>query len=331
MSAVTTIRPGSAGPTFGRLIASEWIKLFSLRATWWLYGATVVLFVGIAALASTSAGAWPDSTVNPASPVNAGRTGAASTPDGILTAQVDNTIVQWGTAVLLFAALVVSVLGAIGIAGEYGTGMIKSTFAAAPRRSDALFAKFLVSLLASLAVGAIGTLLATALSSLVLSGRGWPIELGDSYLWRAIGGTIGYVGFAGAFGTLIGAIIRAQAGAIPAAIGILLVLPTIVSLLTVILGWDWLRNVGQFLPSTLGGAFADYPLSEALQASAIPDSGFQTSGPGSPWLTITDPAASGGTGGKQVSVGDALAGLLLVAWLVIGWVVAQIVTKRRDV
>jgi len=317
--------------TFGGLLRSEWIKLFSLRTTWWLYAITIVLFVGVAALSALSSGSWASSYLNPENPAIAAAPGASapSMPAALVAVQVNAELVRWAAPVLLFAALVVSVLGVIAMAGEFGTGMIKSTFAAAPRRTDALLSKLLVCFLASVATGAIGTLLATAVSAGIMSANGWAIDLADPYLWRALGGTIGYVGFAGAFGVLIGALIRVQAGAIPTAIGILLVLPTIVALLSSLLDWNWLTNTAPFLPSNLGNSFAGYPTAEAMQAADPDGSSYVGSGSASPWLNV-DQLDDGTEQVTRLSVGDALAGLLLLAWLVIAWAFAQLVTKRND-
>ncbi len=329
--------------SFGGLVRSEWIKLFTLRTTWWLYGATVLLFVGIAVLIALNAGPWTSSWLNPdnpdiwdpsMSPADIAQSKAAMT--ATVGPQVSQEWIQWAAPVLIFAQLVVSVLGVLGIAGEYSTGAIKSTFAAAPKRIGALFAKVLVFFLTSVAVGVIGIAIGAAVSFAFLSAYGWPLDLGDQYVWRALGGAVAYLGFAGAFGMLIGAIIRVQAGAIPAAIGILLVLPTIVSLLSSLLDLSWLYNVGQFLPYSLSNGLASYDYASAAYDADPTDT---TNGLNPPTMWIApvhdgydqagnpDPSLDSG----KISLGPAMDAVALAAWLVVGWIVAATVTRRRDV
>lgn len=317
--------------TFGGLVRSEWIKLFSLRATWWLTTITVVLFAGVAALSALASGPWDSSYINPETRETLGGDPSGTVPPLLLTAEVNQELVRWSAPLLLFAALVISVLGALSMAGEFGTGMIKSTFAAAPRRTGALLSKLLTVFLASLLVGAIGAAIGTAASAAILSSFGWPIDLADPYLWRALGGTAAYIGFAGAFGVLVGAIIRVQAGAIPTVIGILLVLPTILSLLSALLSWDWLSNVAPFLPNSLGSSLSAYSVAEAAQGAGGTAAGIE---PPSLWLDATEVTSAtpdGETLVTRLTVGAALAGLLLLAWLLVTWIFAQLLTKRRDV
>jgi len=326
---------------FGGLMRSKWIKLWSLRSTWWLYAITIVLFAGIAGLLALSSGDWTSSYLNPdnasfgsmaAEQIAQAKASAAASAG----AQVSQEWIRWDVPVLTFAQLVVSVLGVLGIAGEYQTGAIKSTFAAAPKRTAALFSKVLVIFLASVIIGAIGIAVATATSWGVLAAHGWPIDAGDPYVWRTLGGAIAYLGFAGAFGSLIGAIVRVQAGAIPTAIGFVLILPTIASLLAGMLDAAWLYNVGQFLPYSLGNDVSTYPFGEA--ANAAGGASASAGDVEGPWIDPVHDGFDPATGqpdpsrdSGKISVGPAAAAVALAAWLVVGWVFAQLVTKRRDV
>lgn len=309
--------------TFGGLVRSEWIKLWSLRSTWWLYAITIVLFIGVAALAASSSGTWSASYLNPA---NGPTTGGSEPPAALLAVERNQEMVRWAASALIFAQLIVSVLGVLSMAGEFGTGMVKSTLAAAPRRTGALLSKLLVLFLASALVAAIGTVLATIAATAIMTSNGWNLDFTDPYLWRVLAGIVGYVGFAGALGVLVGAIIPVQAGAIPTVIGILLVLPIIMQLLGALLGWDWLTDAAQFLPNNLGGSVYGYPIVEAQRAAA-PDLGFSGSVSSTPWFDWIDL----GDGRRRLAIGDGAAGLLLLAWLILGWIIAQPLTKRRDV
>src|SRR5690606_2516707 len=95
------------------------------RSTWWIYAVMVVVTVGVGAQMSDQVDfAWFDGDM---------------TQIGKQAAAVNALTISTSLNVLI-----VSVLGVLVIAGEYSTGMIRSTFTAVPRRVPALLAKFLV-------------------------------------------------------------------------------------------------------------------------------------------------------------------------------------------
>lgn len=102
------------------VIAAEWIKLRSVRSTYYLLGATVAL-VGFAALLAWYAAHLWDGL----SPEQRTHFGLAD-----LTEQVG-----W------FSALCMAVLGTLAISSEYSTGTIRASLAAVPRRRVFLVAK----------------------------------------------------------------------------------------------------------------------------------------------------------------------------------------------
>ena len=322
--------------TFGGLVRSEWIKLWSLRSTWWLYGSAIVLFAGIAALASATQDAWADSYSNPAVANVTYSPGLDA--DSMLRAALGAQLLAWLAPALTFGQLLVSVLGVLGGAGEYQTGMIRSTFAADPRRLGSLGAKGVVSFVASALVGLVAIAVATGITVLVLEGKGWPLRLDDGYVWRSAASAVGYLGFAGLFGVLVGAIIRVQAGAIPAAIGIVLILPPVVNLLALVTHLGWLENIGAFLPSSLGNTISDYPSAEVSAIGVDPSQIDGYNPPPGPWITPIHDGVDPTTGqpdpsldSGRVTVGPAAAAIALVGWLVAGWIAAAALTRRRDV
>ena len=62
-----------------------------------------------------------------------------------------------------FGQIVVAVLGALVITGEYSSGQIRSSLAAVPRRSRLFWAKAMVMTVWSFALGAVSILLTWAL------------------------------------------------------------------------------------------------------------------------------------------------------------------------
>ena len=227
---------GAARLSTAGIIRSEWVKLITLRSTWWCLGIIAFINVSFSTLIS-----WPLSS--------------QSTDLGPMSADV--TYYNWMMATTMpigFSVLVAVVLGCLVITGEYGTGMIRSSLTAAPGRISTLFAKSLVIGLAVFGVVFVSTAIGAGLSAAVLAGAGWDIDPGDSRVWLTLLAAAGFPALAAMFSTGVGAILKNSAGAIAAVLGLLLVVPTILQLVGVLLNADWAIDIGMFLPTALGGA-----------------------------------------------------------------------------
>src|SRR3546814_17112605 len=97
--------------TFPRALRSEWIKLSTLRSTWWSIGIVAALTIGIALLIAL----------------------AINDPDFLG--------IQAVVLPIQFTMLLAGILGVIAVTGEYSTGMIRSTLTADPIRGSVLSAK----------------------------------------------------------------------------------------------------------------------------------------------------------------------------------------------
>ena len=140
-------RAGAVGKLrFDRVVRSEWIKLRTLRSTFWTLISAVVLVVGIASLVAF---AIPDRSVL------VGRVSEAQR--AAVEAQAANFATTAATAGLTFASLVIAVLGVLVISGEFSTGMIRSSFTAVPRRFPVFAAKTLVLFVTAFVVGLISS------------------------------------------------------------------------------------------------------------------------------------------------------------------------------
>lgn len=114
-----THRPGLTD-----LIGSEWIKLRTLRSTWWSLGTMILLSLGFTVAATAVyTHNYPHLDASTQLEFHSDTIGLILQP----AAQ--------------FAQLAVCVLGVLLIASEYSTGMIRATMLAAPRRTPALLAK----------------------------------------------------------------------------------------------------------------------------------------------------------------------------------------------
>jgi ABC-type transport system involved in multi-copper enzyme maturation permease subunit len=202
------------------LIASEWTKFRSVRSTFW---ALLVATVTPVAVSTVVAFAF----------VNAPKSGAAKAApaDPLLPAVIS----------LEYAVIAVAVLGVLAFTAEYSTGLIRVTFAAAPRRRAVLAAKAAVLAAVTLAVGEGVAFASFGLDQAILAGHHQGVSLGQP-------GVPGAVLCAGLLlcvctllGLALGAIVRHTAGGIAATIAVILV-PGIVALLPS----PWSGRIGRF-------------------------------------------------------------------------------------
>lgn len=281
----TTAVPTDARLSFGGVLRSEWIKLVSLRSTIWCYVIMAALVIGLGLLL---AAVIPD-------------TGPGLRPAD--AASVQGAWLQISTAGIAFAQLVAAVLGALVVTGEFGTGMIRSTFAAVPRRLPALAAKAIV-FGATTFVVAFVAFAATALITLPLLGSLEPaVDAADGAVWLGLVGAAGYAALIGLFALGIGTIIRVSAGAIATALGILVVLPTVMQILGGLTGAEWAFNATVFLPSSAGTVLSTYP----TEPVAAPPGIFQPIVL-EPWQAL----------------------LVVVAWAAVALVPGAVLLTRRD-
>lgn len=225
--------------SFPRLLCSEWMKLTSLRSTWWSLGIAVVLSVVISIMiAAASAEFAPDLPA--------------------VTAILSPT---------QFTMLVAGILGAIAVTGEYSTGMIRSTLAAEPRRGAVLAAKAVV---VAVLIG-ITTIVSYAVAIAATAGMfAQPIDWADpTQSVIPLGfGVLSMITFA-LIGVGFGFIVRNGAGAIAATVGLLFVLPIVVNIFAVMgEAGRWIVDLGDYLPvnaaATLSAPGADDLLAPLL-------------------------------------------------------------------
>lgn len=255
------------GVTFPRVVRAEAIKLFSLRSTIWCLALVVVITVGLGILLS-----WGI---------------VSNTPEGQVPAGLGIQVAVFGTA---FTQLVSVVLGALVVTGEYSTGMIRSTLTAVPTRLPVLAAKALVFAVTIFAVTLVSMLITVAATTPMVP-EGSAVDLASGESWRALLGGAGYIAAIGLISLGIGTLIRNGAGAIASGLGLVLVVPTILSVIPV----EWIQDLVKYLPSNAGNAMY-------LGGSQI--------GPGAlePWQGL----------------------LVLLAWLAVTLIPAAVLLKRRD-
>ena len=239
MSAVTRTRlapvPATvAGPvTQVRVIRAEWTKLRALRSTWWCALAAVVLIVGLGAAIAGSGTAYH---------VSAGNTAAKGISAALLG--------------LLFAQLVVGVVGVLAFSGEYGTGLIRATLAAVPSRLPVLWAKLIVLaglvLPVTMLCAVADFFAATALES---SRGGSAISLADPGVLRTVIGASLYLTVIVVIGLALGALLRKTAAGLSVFAAVFFVIPIVVGALP-----HNITGFAPYLPSNAGGFLWGSPL-----------------------------------------------------------------------
>jgi ABC-2 type transport system permease protein len=186
--------------TFPRVVRSEWTKLRALRSTWVVLGATALLVIGLAGLT----GFFQHRASQP--PTRAEAVGGALLGVDLLS-------------------LVVGVFGVLQMSGEYGSGLIRATLAAVPRRLPVLWAKAAV-LLAATGPVMVAACLCALLTSRAFLGDAGP-SLRDPTVLRAGLGAAAAAVTMGLLGLSVGAMLRHTAGAITVLVAATLVVPAL--------------------------------------------------------------------------------------------------------
>lgn len=216
----------SARQTLVRAIRSEWIKLRTLRSTWVTAVITLFLTTGIGALATVI-------TSNPK------YFGSGSWKMAILGAP--------------FGQIVVAVLGALVITGEYSSGQIRSSLAAVPRRSRLFWAKALVMAVWSFGLGAVSILLTWVLSTPLIGERATSLTNHEflGYVW---GTGLAYAGI-GLMALGLGFLMRSTAGSITVVSSLLFILNIPLSIASNF--WSWAGKALYLTPSVTISAVTD--------------------------------------------------------------------------
>jgi len=186
------------------LLASEWIKLRSVPSTGWTLLAAAVIAI--------AAGSFFAATVK--------------------ASHIDHATfdaVQVSLTGLLIVQLAFGAFGTLAITSEHATGMIRTTFAAAPRRGAVLAAKAAVTGAAALAAGEAIAFAAFFAGQQVLSGKHLAVSLAAPGVVRAVAGAGFYLFIVALVGLGLGTIIRHTAGAV-AAVGLIFIQALIVNL-----------------------------------------------------------------------------------------------------
>ncbi|WP_406444175.1 ABC transporter permease [Streptomyces sp. NBC_00631] len=150
----------------------------------------------------------------------------------------------------------VAVLAVLAAGNEYGTGMMRTTLTAVPRRLTVLFSKAAVLTAVTLAAATVSVLGSLLIGRLVEPGRGFTPEHGyaalsltDGPTLRAAAGSVLYLALIGLLSLGLALAVRNSATAIGLVLALLFVLPVLAQ---VVADPDWQRHLRQFSPMTAG-------------------------------------------------------------------------------
>ncbi len=222
---------------------SEWIKLRSVRSTWWAVGGAVVAMAVAAALNGTS---------------TANEMAAEAAPPGAAT------YVSLAIGGVNFVQFIVPVPAMLLITSEYASRSITFSLQCVPARTRLLLGKAGV-------VAAFGFVLGTLLGVVGVA-VGVPAlgEYGDF----SAGDTVRSVLAIGLYGGMIslvalgvGTFTRSSAATVSILFLVLLVASTLLGGVGEALGWEWLVTISNYFPNVAGQTFitgADQPYSPVV-------------------------------------------------------------------
>jgi ABC-2 type transport system permease protein len=221
--------------TFHSTLHAEWTKLRTLASTWWLLLAAVALIIAVGATVGAAFQCQPSACA----PAQTGADPAKISFSGVYLGQV-----------------VVALAATTAIGGEYGTGMIRLTLTAVPRRLSVLAAKAAVVAGWALAAGLLAALGSELAGRLILPGRG--LSAANGYVvpslangpdLRAAFGSVLYLVLIALLALGVTTAVRDSGVAIGVVLGLLYLFPIAA---TVIPDHVLARHLEQIAPMTAG-------------------------------------------------------------------------------
>ena len=194
---------------------AEWTKIRTVPGTAWLLLGTVALTVLLGALAANTMPADGD------------------------PAKTSLMGVTLGQAVVVILAVGM-------VSGEYGTGMIRTTLTAVPRRMNMLAAKGTVVAALTLAAGTAAVLVSVATGDLLLPNG---LSLSEGPIQRATAGSVVYLALIALLSVGVAMLVRDAAAAIGVVLGLLYLTPSVASLIS---DPEWHDRLLKLSPMTAG-------------------------------------------------------------------------------
>ncbi len=224
----------------------EWVRLRTLRSTWWLTGLSILAsgLLGLTAL---------------------------GLHDNITVQDYADQLVGGPLAIfVLFMSILLGMIGVFSLGHEYRYQTMRPTLGALPRRSTLMTAKILVVVLYVGVIGVICQLVRYLVILLILGHKLTDLGIFPPSLDRIWFGTIAYPIVFALAGLALAGLFRS----VPTAIVIIIVMPIIVeNILRGLLGIgsiSILQNIGKLLPFTAGTQIMRYQTDDAEFNAAFP-------------------------------------------------------------
>jgi ABC-2 type transport system permease protein len=218
--------PGVRQPGFPDTLRAEWLKFWTVRSTYWSTASLFVLGAGLTTLVCALA----------AKDIASGAAGESP-----------GSFVTWG---MMIAQITAVVLGAMIVTGEYGTGMIRATLAATPRRGAVVAAKALVLSSTLFVVGTATAFVGYFAGNFFLDREGVGLALTDEGVLRALFGSGLYMAGLGLLAAAVGLLVRHTAAVLSTVLGLVFV----VGQMAWLLPGTWGEWVAKSLPGNAGSA-----------------------------------------------------------------------------
>ena len=241
MSAETLARTAEPGTltVFRRAAAAEWLRLRTVRTTWWCLLTAAVTIVGIGA---TAAFDMSD--------------GAASVTPGAPATYAGEFAVLPGQFALLVLVL-------LAVTQEYGSGAIGPTLQWTPRRGVLLTARLAVPVVVATVAGVLLALVADIAAWLIAP----ELTLSPADLADSLGRIAAVLVAGGVLAVGAGLLLRSTAGALATVFLLQLVLPFLLPAF----GSEWMSDLGKLLPGSgaVWTLLGEPPDMTAVSATAV--------------------------------------------------------------
>lgn len=206
-------------------LRSEWIKTITIRMNWVL---------------ALAAFAFPVVLTTATAAFSGGNSDTLNAED----------VFFWLTFTSVVTAILLGVIGATTITGEFAFNTIRPTFAATPQRGRVVVAKAIVTVVIAMVVEALVIATSVGFSKVVAEARGKTLDYGEvSNLWPPLIGLVVFAAIVSLLGLGLGLIIRSTPAAVAVLILWLLIVESIIAAVLVGFGLD---NAGKWMPYTAG-------------------------------------------------------------------------------
>ncbi|MFI9210409.1 ABC transporter permease [Streptomyces sp. NPDC053253] len=200
---------------FRDLVASEWLKLWSLRSTGW-----TLLLSALAVVAFNAGTAWDH--------YRYWFQYDAESQAGFVKQGMALWDAFTGNAQLVLI-LCSAAMGAVAVVGEYGSGLIRTTFAAVPARSSVMWAKVLVVAAVQTLFGAVVAAGSFWSTQAILGVRGAGLPISHPGALRLVVASALLAPVCALAGMALGALLRQSALSIVGSVVLLLLVPSVLS------------------------------------------------------------------------------------------------------